>query len=501
MILLYHKVAPATPTIWWVSADAFDRQMADLQAYTVVPLRDYDPANSKHAVITFDGVYENVHQYALSILKKWGYPFELFLVGSTIGGDNAFDVVEPLTQFANLEQLQQMAAAGGTLQWHTMTHSRLDGLAVADLDRELDVPDGLRQQFGGHHFQWFAYPHGDHNQEVVARVKDRFSGALSCVAGNDTDRYQLNRVIVKEETRLTASSVAVIVANYNYRPYVAEAIESVLAQTMAPDEILVIDDCSTDGSEEVIARYSRQVRFVRNENNLGIIGNFNKAVALTRSSYIAFLGADNRMRSDYVERCKAMLDGAPDAGCVYTDMLIFGSRAQLLADRVAAERIAVSACDNHPIFLWRFPEPTPETVAAMSSKNFIHGSSMYRRSAFDEIGGYRQSETAEDHDFFTRMLDSGWGAVHVPQALIEYRQHSMTQANTVLELQLELDFWKRRAKEMERLVPSKLERGLRRIVGLLLRGKWREAAVNARLASRELRSTFFRLLRKAAGKE
>lgn len=95
MILMYHKVSAASPTIWWVTADMFDRQMADLSAYDVVPLSEYDPSNPRHAVITFDGVYENAYRFAFPILKKWGYPFELFVIGDRIGQDNAFDTVEP----------------------------------------------------------------------------------------------------------------------------------------------------------------------------------------------------------------------------------------------------------------------------------------------------------------------------------------------------------------------------------------------------------------------
>lgn len=450
MILLYHKVALHTPTKWWVSADVFDRQMSDLQAYRVVSLDEYDPLDPSHAVITFDGVYENVYQYAFPILKKWGYPFELFVVGDHIGGDNAFDSVEPLTRFADHEQLEEMAAHGGRVQWHTRSHRRLDGLSEAELTAELEAPADLAGRFPRPHLNWFAYPHGDHQDPgVIGAVKSRYVGALSCVDGNDVDRYQLNRIIVEEGTRLAKSSVAVIVACYNYRNFVAEAIESVLAQSIPPDEILVIDDASTDGSEEVIARYADRVRFVRNPENLGIVGNFNKAVGLTRSEYVLFLGADNRMRSDCVERYKAALDGSPDAGVAYCDMLIFGARAKMLADGVGAGPFGESTIERWPIYLWSFPEPTAERLANIADSNFIHGSSMYRRAAFDKAGGYRESGIAEDHDLFTRMLADGWGAVRVPHALIEYRQHSPTQANTALNLQLELEAQRAERKRSE----------------------------------------------------
>lgn len=438
MILLYHKVAPITPTIWWVSADTFDRQMAALAAYDVVPLSEYDPANPRHAVITFDGVYENVYQYAFPILRKWGYPFELFVTGSYIGCDNAFDAPEPLAHFCTIEQLEMMAKHGGRLQWHTATHRRLDKLSHSELLREIEVPSVLRGRYPVPHFDWFAYPHGDHSDDAVAAVRRYFKGALSCFAGNDGDHYQLNRVTVYEDTKLDKSRVTVIVANFNYGDFLPDAMESVLKQTVAPDEIILIDDCSTDGSQDIVSRYKNVARVVLNEKNLGIVDNFNKAVSLATGDYIAFLGADNRMRSDYVECCKTALDRHPEAALVYTDMTIFGGRAPQLAESVGATLIGESVAERWPVYLWQFPDPTPEALAGLETRNFMHGSSMYRRLAFDQVGGYRKSNGPEDHNLFKRMLQTGWQPFHVREALIEYRQHSTNQANTVLALQMEI---------------------------------------------------------------
>lgn len=438
MILLYHKVAAEASTQWWVSADAFDRQMSDLRGHRVVTLDDYDPTDPSHVVITFDGVYENVHRFAFPLLRKWGYPFELFVIGDHVGGDNAFDPAEPPARFASIEQLAEMAAHGGRVQWHTRSHPRLDGMPASALAHELEVPPDFRALFDGRHFGWFAYPHGDHSGQVVDAVKARFRGALSCIAGDDQDRYQLNRTAVLEDSRFSGTKVSVVVANYNYGRFIQEAIESVLAQDIPADEVLVIDDCSTDGSREAIAPYAGRVRVEYNDANLGIVDNFNKAVSLTSGDYVIFLGADNRMRSDCVGRLKARLDGAPEAVVAYSDMAIFGPRANLLAEKVDAGQVGGSRVEYSPVYLWRFPDPTPGTIANMPAVNFIHGSAMYRRSAFNRVGGYRKTDGAEDHDLFKRMLDGGGLALHEPHALIEYRQHSPTQANTAIGAQLEV---------------------------------------------------------------
>ena len=440
---MYHKVYPESPTMWWVTADDFWRQMEELRRYEVVYLDDYDPSNPKQAVITFDGVYENIYIYALPILKKFGYPFELFIVGESIGKDNRFDQpVEPQANFCNVNQLKSMVQAGGRLQWHSHTHCDLSAVSNPDLrERELHVPENLKN-IDRDGLKWFAYPHGRHNEKLIEEVKALYSGALSCVAGNDYDRFQLNRITVTNETTFKRSTVSLIIANYNYGRFLPEAAYSALSQTVQPDEILLIDDCSIDNSMEVAERYKDKMKVVRNEKNLGIVENFNKAVSLTKGDYICFLGADNRFRSDYIEKCKLALDTHEDAAVAYTDAVLFGQRAEVLAQKVNAEPVP----NIKDTFLWQFVDFNEETKKTLRQQNFIHGSSMYRRIAFEKVCGYLKSDGPEDHNLFVRMIDHGWNAIHVPEYLLEYRQHSNEQANTQLNYSIELAYYRRQLK-------------------------------------------------------
>ena len=219
-------------------------------------------------VITFDGVYENVYQYAFPILKKFGYPFELFVIGDYIGKNNSFDSPEPLCNFATLDQLLQMCAGGGRVQWHTRTHQRMNGLADHQLLRELTPPDDLKVFFNENHLNFFAYPHGEYSRFAEEIVRELYKGALSVEEGDDTDPYKLNRVTIHEFSKLSQSTVSVIIANYNYKRYISEAVESVLSQTIPPDEFIIIDDCSTDGSYDVIKEYKNVASIVVNKKNL-----------------------------------------------------------------------------------------------------------------------------------------------------------------------------------------------------------------------------------------
>lgn len=438
---MYHKVDKINHTHWWVSADAFYRQMSAIQSYKVVSLADYNPYDPTHVVITFDGVYENVYQYAFPILKKFGYPFELFVIGDYIGKNNSFDSPEPLCNFATLDQLLQMCAGGGRVQWHTRTHQRMNGLADHQLLRELTPPDDLKVFFNENHLNFFAYPHGEYSRFAEEIVRELYKGALSVEEGDDTDPYKLNRVTIHEFSKLSQSTVSVIIANYNYKRYISEAVESVLSQTIPPDEFIIIDDCSTDGSYDVIKEYKNVASIVVNKKNLGIVDNFNKAVSLAQGDYIAFLGADNRMRCDYVELCKGALDKNPKVAVAYTDMLIFGPLASVMVRQTPYYNInffADSSSERTQLYYWSFPDISDDVLLRFHEHNFIHGSSMYRKKAYELAGGYKNEGGPEDHTLFQRMVRSVSDAIHIDEPVIEYRQHSLGQQNTVLLLEREL---------------------------------------------------------------
>lgn len=463
MILLYHKVDLSPRTMWWVSVDAFERQMSALSDRQVVTLDEYDHSNPDHVVISFDGVYADILRYAAPTMRRRAYPFELFVVGDTIGQSNWFDVSEPPARFASLSELDELVALGARLQWHTASHADPATLDDAALDRELTVDPALRAKFGAKHFRWFAYPHGRVDARTAARVQQHFAGAVACDDVGPGGAWGLPRKTVVENTRLQRNHISLIVPNYNYGAYVGQAIESALAQTSPADEILVIDDASTDGSLDIIDNYRGEVRVEVNETNLGIVECFRKAVNLTRGEYIAFLGADNRLRCDFIQCCRELLDANPRTAIAFTDVALFGPLAPWKAERLAGHpysRVSEAFGDTDTgerVFWWCFQPPPNITAGTLVAHNFIHGSSMYRRAAYEEVGGYRSAGHAEDKDLFARMVEAGWRAAHARMPLLEYRQHSAEQANTAVGLELavtqyraEIARLRRRIAELER---------------------------------------------------
>lgn len=480
---MYHKVAPDSPTKWWVTVDQFYRQLCELQAYQVVCLDDYDCSNPMHVAITFDGIYQNVVDYAGPLLHRFGYVFELFLSGDHIGRDNQFDAVEPAARFADTVGLKKLVGYGGRLQWHTRSHPKLTQVQSGqELDLELTVPDELRA-IDRRGFNWFAYPHGLCDQRVEDAARKYFSGAVACDNGNMGNRYLLPRLTVENSTTFLKNSVGVVVPCYNYGHFLPEAMESLLRQTRLPQRILIADDCSSDNSREVGQYYQQKhaelVAYHRNPQNLGIVPNFNKAVSMLNTDYVCFLGADNRFRADYIEQSTGALDRDSSLAVAYTDFALFGPLAESEYQNFTPQ-FRGEIKESH-YFVINFPEFSEYGLDNLRKKNIIHGSCMFRRVAFEQVGGYLESSQAEDHNLFVRMLAQGWSAKRIARPLLEYRKHSMSQANARLVSQAELNLYREivqdqnkriaalEAQLLSRVSPTALVLGLLRLPFALVR--------------------------------
>ena len=104
--------------------------------------------------------------------------------------------------------------------------------------------------------------------------------------------------------------VSVCIPVYNCEPYIAECIDSVLKQSLQDFEIIVLDNKSTDGTLSVVGRYSDpRIRVIRNDTNIGMIGNWNKALEAATGKYIKLLSADDFLYPECLKSQSAVLDG------------------------------------------------------------------------------------------------------------------------------------------------------------------------------------------------
>jgi GT2 family glycosyltransferase len=436
MILTFHKVAAISKSFWWIDNDDFFRILNELEGNEFVYLDDYDPKNGKQVVITFDGPYSVILEYAAPELFRRGIPFEVYVIGDYINGNNSFDTVEPLTDFCNLEEIQTLIDLGGRLQWHTRTHQLGDSPSTESILWEFTPPRDLVKRFPNH-FKHFAYPHGSANTEMRRIAKTLFDSAASVDDGDSNDRFYLPRVTVGPGHSFKKVDITLIIVNHNYGHFISECIESVRNQSVMPSEVHLVDDFSSDGSREFLPSIVNTEKLYLNEKNLGIVDNFNNAMSRVTTEFAMFLGADNYLHPRAIELISKAILKNPTADIAYFDMLIVGPLASELASKVNARKVGYSVRDNLDLFYWEFPDFNAESAKKLESSNFINGSAAFRTLKFNQVEGYKKTYP-EDHNLWVRMVKAGSTAIRVPKPLLYYRQHSVSQANTMLNALLEI---------------------------------------------------------------
>jgi glycosyltransferase involved in cell wall biosynthesis len=193
--------------------------------------------------------------------------------------------------------------------------------------------------------------------------------------------------------------ISVVVPVYNGERFLAEAIDSVLAQTRHPDEIIVIDDGSTDGSVALLERYP-EVRLAR-QPNAGCAAARNRGVALATGEAIAFLDQDDLWQPERLARQADALERRPELGFV-----------------VCAQENFLTPSMNEPP-AWLDPR-----MLDTAQHGFGTNSLMVRREAFERVGVFDSSKVPiDDTDWFVRALDAGIGYLHLDQVLVRRRIH------------------------------------------------------------------------------
>ena len=123
--------------------------------------------------------------------------------------------------------------------------------------------------------------------------------------------------------------VSVLIPTYNYAHFLDETIGSVLNQTFTDYEIIIVDNHSTDNTDEVVAKYlvDRRISYYKNETNLGIAGNLNKCLEYSKGEYIKFLCADDKFHPEMLEKFVAVMEEYPSVSLITCDKEVFHSKS------------------------------------------------------------------------------------------------------------------------------------------------------------------------------
>jgi glycosyltransferase involved in cell wall biosynthesis len=198
--------------------------------------------------------------------------------------------------------------------------------------------------------------------------------------------------------------ISVVMPVYNALPHLDAAVRSILDQTFRDFEFVIYDDGSTDGSAERLrdwaARDSR-IRLFEGKHNLGPAGSSAVVVEKATAPLIARMDADDLSSHDRLARQLELIRDRPEVGVV-------GSLFEVIDDRGRVIRGPE---------IWRLERRAPFVP-------FAHGSMLFRRSAFDRVGGYRrEAEFWEDQDLVLRMAAVAEVLV-IPSPLYQLRQWS-----------------------------------------------------------------------------
>jgi glycosyltransferase involved in cell wall biosynthesis len=202
--------------------------------------------------------------------------------------------------------------------------------------------------------------------------------------------------------------ISVCMPAYNAERYVAEAVESILNQTLGDFEFLIVDDGSTDGSRRILEGYAARDPRIRltSRPNTGYLVALNEMLAAARGEFIARMDADDVALPVRFERQVPYLRAHPE-------VLALGSRV-LLVDPEGAPLCDMCKLQAHE----EIDRTHLEKTMAM-----CHPAVMARVEALRRVGGYRpECYTAEDLDLWLRLAEIGRLA-NLPEVLLKYRQH------------------------------------------------------------------------------
>jgi glycosyltransferase involved in cell wall biosynthesis len=206
--------------------------------------------------------------------------------------------------------------------------------------------------------------------------------------------------------------VSVVIPVHNGERYLAQAVESVLAQTHRDLELLIVDDGSTDGSRAVMERYARNDARIRvlSQERRGHVAAANRGLEEARCEWVARLDADDVFLPEKLERQLAFVRRHPDVRIAGTLGYFINHAGRIIGlvstdgpfTRAEFERIARR---GDPVF-------------------FVHSTTLMHRETVLAAGGYReQFVQAEDVDLWLRMAEKGHLLLKMPEPLLLYRLH------------------------------------------------------------------------------
>ncbi len=216
--------------------------------------------------------------------------------------------------------------------------------------------------------------------------------------------------------------VSLCIPNYNNEPYLDACLASALSQTYPKTEVVLVDDCSTDGSFSVATRYQDRVRLYRNEINLGQPANTNRCVELASGEFVAILHGDDYLLPTFVERLVPLLQQYEQA------VLAIGERYE--TDETGVVR------SIPPFYSTDCIIPGERQAKVFLFSSFPPCQVLIRRSVYQRVGGADPGHVVNLDGLLWFKCALAGDVVYVRDPVSVYRRHG---ASTTAQYNRRLD--------------------------------------------------------------
>lgn len=234
--------------------------------------------------------------------------------------------------------------------------------------------------------------------------------------------------------------LSIIIVNWNSKEYLRKSLSSIMAGTHGIEyEIIVIDNASFDGCEEMLRRHFPQIRFIQSNENLGFARANNVAFKVSKGRNILFLNPDTEIEDSAIETLSRSLDALPGAGIVGAKLLNSDRSVQTSCIRAfptILNQLLESDTLRHafpragmwgagPLFT---EEKTPAEVDAVSGASL-----MIKRSVFEAVGMFSTDYFmySEDIDICFKVNKAGWKTYYVPSSVIVHHGGTSSSQSSV----------------------------------------------------------------------
>lgn len=201
--------------------------------------------------------------------------------------------------------------------------------------------------------------------------------------------------------------ISVLIPAYNSYSFVKAAIDSVLAQTLAPCEIIVVNDGVTDVSRSNLSGYLGKVKYYMQDTKSGIAKTYNTGIEIMRGDWLAILDGDDIWHPEKLERQAHLIN--PETGFIFSERKFF---LDDINSAYAAEPYRKEYCEAPLKSLLRSFFASPSTT-------------LIRKSIFESVGVFDESFTSsQDYELWIRIAGkSGYKFNFVPDTLVYKRKH------------------------------------------------------------------------------